>query len=99
MWISADSILKERSTLNIESKIGFANELGGTLIDVLVAHCPSFVRSENLSPALQSPFSHSSSVAAPGSIPSNSPAIPPLATRAARTSRLPPHTSSRHTVA
>ena len=40
-WISADSILKERSTLNIESKIGFANELGGTLIDVSVAHGPS----------------------------------------------------------
>jgi hypothetical protein len=33
-WISADGILKERSSLNIESNIGFANELAGTLIDV-----------------------------------------------------------------
>lgn len=31
MWISADNILKENSSLNIEGKIGFANELGGVL--------------------------------------------------------------------
>ena len=43
MWISTDSILKERSSLNIDSKIGVANEPVGALMDVLIAHCPSFV--------------------------------------------------------
>jgi hypothetical protein len=38
MWISADSILLEHSSLSTESKIGFANELNGVAIEMLIAH-------------------------------------------------------------
>lgn len=37
MWMSADSILMEHSSLNTESKIGFANELSGVPIEMLIA--------------------------------------------------------------
>jgi hypothetical protein len=37
MWMSADSILMEHSWLNTESKIGFANELSGVPIEMLIA--------------------------------------------------------------
>jgi hypothetical protein len=37
MWISAHSILMEHSSLNTESKIGFAYELSGVPIEMLIA--------------------------------------------------------------
>jgi len=40
-WISADSILKGNSSLNIESKIGFVSELDEVLIGAYVVLAPT----------------------------------------------------------